>query len=156
MNKLILYASKYGSAGEIAKRIADKIGGAEVHQLGREGVPALDGYERVIIGSSIYAGMIRKEAKAFVEANAEALNGKQLGLFVCGLDGGKGMEYFNANFPSEMIANAKAAMFLGGVFDPRKAGLFDRLAIWVITKQSGRVDKTDEGLIDEFVKKMDS
>jgi menaquinone-dependent protoporphyrinogen oxidase len=154
MKALILYASKYGSTGDIANRIAAKINGAEVHQLGGDAVPPLDGYDCVIIGSSIYAGAIRKEAKEYVAANADALNGKTLGLFVCGLDGGKGAEYFDANFPAGMISNAKAAMYLGGLFDPKKAGLFDRLAIWMITKQSGRVDKTDDALIDEFVKKF--
>jgi menaquinone-dependent protoporphyrinogen oxidase len=156
MNTLILYASKYGATGDIAKRVAEKIGDAEVYKLGSDTVPPLDGYDCVIVGSSIYAGAIRKEAKAFVTANAETLNGKTLGLFVCGLDGGKGAEYFDANFPAETVSKAKAAMYLGGVFDPKKAGLFDRLAIWMITKQSGRVDKTDDALIDEFAKKMRS
>ena len=156
MKTLILYATKYGAAREIARRIAERTGDAVTHDLKQDGIPDLAGFGRVIIGSSVYAGMIRKEAKAFLAQNAAALSGKTLGLFLCGLDGSKEKEYFNANFPADILRAAKAASFLGGIFDPEKAGVFGRLVMKAVSKQAEYIDKIDDGKIARFAEDMSS
>ena len=73
MKTLILYATKYGAAYEIARRIAERIDGAVIHNLKQDGMPPLEEFDCVIAGSSVYVGMIRKEAKAFFTKNTAAL-----------------------------------------------------------------------------------
>jgi menaquinone-dependent protoporphyrinogen oxidase len=154
MKTLILYATKNGASAEIARRIASRIDGAVVHDLKQDGLPALDGFGCVIVGGSLYAGMVRKEAKAFVTQNAAALLEKKLGLFLSGLDGSKEKEYFAANFPAEILQAAKAASFLGGIFDPKKAGFFGRLVMRIVAKRAAYTDTIDDGKIAEFAEAM--
>jgi len=156
MKTIILYATKHGAAGEIARRIAEKMDGADTHNLKQGGAPDLSGYDCVIIGSSIYAGMIRTEAKAFLSQNADALRSKKLGLYVCGLGTEKENEVLSAAFPEDLLRNAKAARLLGGIFDPSKAGFFERLVIKIVTKKSEYTDTIDDGKIDMFVHAMTS
>ena len=154
MKTIILYASKHGAAAEIARRMAEKIGGAALHDLKKSGVPSIGEFDCVIVGSSLYAGMMRKEAKTFVTRNADALRGKKLGLFLSGLEAGREKEYFDANFPAEILRAAKAAGFLGGIYDPKKAGVVERLIMKAVAKQSAYVNTINDSKIDQFVKAL--
>ena len=150
MNTLILYATKHGAAREIAEHIADSMDGAILHDLKQEGIPALAAFDCVIIGSSLYAGSIRKEAKVFLSQNAEQLKGKKLGFFLSGMAKGEATKAFTDNFPADLLQKAKAASLLGGIFDPKKANAMERLIMKAVTKQSGYVSTIDEEKIKQF------
>ena len=150
MNTLILYATKYGAAREIAERISGCIGGATLHDLKQGDVPALAGFDCVIIGSSVYAGSIRKEAKAFLKQNADSLRDKKLGLFLSGIGGSDEKKAFEDNFPPDILKAAKSASFLGGIFDPKKASAAERLIIKAVTKQSAYMNTVSDRKIQQF------
>jgi len=152
MDTLILYATKHGAAREIAEGIADSMGGAVLHDLKQGGVPALAGFDCVIIGSSLYAGSIRKEAKTFLAQNTDQLGGKKLGLFLSGMAQSDEKKYFTDNFPADLLQQAKAASFLGGIFDPQKANAMERLIMKAVTKQSGYTSTIDAEKIQQFAR----
>ena len=154
MKTLILYATKHGAAREIARRIADRMDGAVLHDLEQADVPALDLFDCVIVGSSLYAGMIRKEAKAFLSQNADRLREKKLGLFLSGMDASREKAYFDANCPPDVLKAAKAAAFLGGVFDPKKTGAMERFIMKAVAKQKGYSNIISDEKIKQFVEAM--
>jgi len=154
MKTLVLYATKYGATAEIAQKIADKIDGAITHDLKNTAVPDIAEFECIIVGTSIYAGSIRKEAKEYIEKNDETLRSKTLGLFICGMEANMDKERFETCFPNELAKTAKAICTPGGIFDPKKAGIFAKLVMKVVTKQSGYVSTVDDAKIDQFVEQM--
>ncbi|MCL2368697.1 MAG: flavodoxin domain-containing protein [Oscillospiraceae bacterium] len=154
MKTLILYATKYGATQEIAARLAQRIDGAVLHNLKEGGLPALADFDRVIIGSSLYAGSIRKEAKAFLTQNANAFQGRQIGLFLSGMSKGEAKKAFTDNFPPALLQAAKATDLLGGRFDPQKAKAPERLIMKLVTKTSGYVDTLDDEKIKQFADVM--
>ena len=151
MKTLILYATKYGASGDIAQSIAKKMDGAEVFDLKSGDIPTLSDFDCVIIGSSIYAGSIRKEAKEFLAKHKNDLSGKVLGLFISGMSESETDNAFKANYPAEILDNAKARVMPGGAFDPKKAGFFAKLIMKAVTKQSGYVNTISDEKIDKFV-----
>lgn len=156
MKTIILYATKYGATREIARRIAEKLPGSSIYDMKKDSIPPISQYECVILGGSLYAGMLRKEAKEFAARNAAELSGKTLGLYLSGM----GMEQekidagFNMNFPEALLDCAKAKAFLGGIFDPAKAGLFDRLLYKAVAKQSAYFDNILDDKIIEFTEAL--
>jgi len=156
MKTLILYATKYGAAKEIAKRIAEKFDNVVVHDLKQDDIPALSGFDTVIIGSSLYAGMIRKEAKAFLSKNAGVLREKKIGLFLSGMDidEDKGKTYFETNFSPELLQSAKAKTLPGGIYDPQKAGFMERFIFKLAAKKSEYSDIINDEEIARFAKEM--
>ncbi|MCL2763227.1 MAG: flavodoxin domain-containing protein [Treponema sp.] len=156
MKTIIFYATKHGAAGEIARRIADKMDGAVMHDLKQGEIPSLNDFDRIIIGSSIYAGTIRREAKAFLSKNAGLLREKKPGLFLCGMDTSRKKKYFDANFPPDMLQTAKTTGFLGGIFDPKKAGILERLIMKAVAKQSVYMNTIDDAKIERFVTAMNA
>lgn len=153
MKTLILYATKYGATREIAGRIAKRMEGAVVFDLGSGNAPTPDPYDCVLIGSSVYAGRLRKEAKEYAAQHAEALKSKRLGLFVSGMapEGTEVSLYLDANYPKDVVAYVKAAAMLGGVSDPKKENPLERLMMRVITKTSDYANTISDEKIDRFV-----
>ena len=150
MKTLILYATKHGATAEIARRIAEQINDTVIHDLKQGDAPSIDGFDCVIIGSAIYAGTIRKEAKKFLNQNADVLCGKKLGLFISGMEASGKEKYFEANVPASIRQAATIASVLGGEFDPKKAGFFERLIMRLVTKQSGYISTIDDDKIKQF------
>jgi len=154
MKTLILYATKYGAAREIAERIGNRISGAEICDLKSGNIPKPDNYDCIIIGSSIYAGTIRKEAKEYMTMNESELAGKTLGLFISGMSEGESETAFKANFPVALLEKAKTKAVLGGIFDPKKAGIMAKIIMKLVTKQSGYVNNITDDKIDKFVQEL--
>jgi len=149
MKAIILYATKHGATAEIARRIADKIEGATIHNL-EQPAPNLADYDCIIVGSAVYAGTFRKESKAFFAQNLEILKGKKLYLFASGMSKSESDKFFVENVPAELMQVAKASMLLGGMFDPKKANFAERLIMKIVTKQSGHIDAIDDDKIETF------
>jgi len=153
MKTLILYATKHGAAKEIAGRIANKLDNVTICDLKQGNIPPIADFDCIILGSSLYAGSIRKEAKAFAAKNADTLTEKTIGLFLSGL-AEEDNNYFATNFPQNLLDKVKAKGFLGGIFDPKKANVFERFVIKTVMKQSVYVEKVDDIEIDQFVSDM--
>ena len=151
MKTLILYATKHGAAREAARRIAKRIPDAALHDLKQSDIPALADFDCVILGSSIYVGAIRKEAKMFLAENSETLKKKKLGLFLCGLQADEEKQVFASNFAPDILAAAKVTSFLGGIFDPKKVGFMERLMIKAVAKLTDYSDELDDVGIERFV-----
>jgi menaquinone-dependent protoporphyrinogen oxidase len=156
MKTLILYASKYGAACGIARRIANKIDGAVTHDLKQKNFLEIADFDCVIIGGSVYAGMVRKEVKTFIAQNAGAFRGKKIGLFLSGMDTDESKQKacFDANFPADFLQTVKAKGFLGGIFDPKKAGALERFIFKLVTKRSEYTDNINNERISLFAEEM--
>lgn len=154
MKTLILYAGKHGATFTIAQRLADRMPGSLVCNLKDGAIPSLADFDCIVVGCALYAGMISKEAKAFLAQNEGALCQKKVGLFLSGLDPSREKECLEGNFSKNLLNAATAKAFLGGIFDPKKAGVMGRLIIKMITKQSAYVDNISDDKIEQFAEAL--
>ncbi len=154
MKTLILYTTKHGAAADIARRIAGRMDGAETVDLEKGDIPPLADYGCVVLGGPLYAGALRKEARAFAEQNAEVLAGKRLGLFLSGLDETSAEENLQKNFPEALLAAAKAKAFLGGAYDPAKCGFLEKTLMKAITKHKDAVSTVSDEKIAAFAEAL--
>ncbi|MCL1802404.1 MAG: flavodoxin domain-containing protein [Eubacteriaceae bacterium] len=154
MNTLVLYASKHGATEAIAKEIALHLDNAQVSQLGKGATPDLGLFDSVIIGSSLYAGSIRKEAKSFIKEHSSELYSKKLGFFLSGLNQPQAQQAFEANFPKDALSAAVSTAFLGGIFDPGKCGMLERAIMKAASKQSSYTNTISSEKIEAFAKEF--
>ncbi len=75
MTTAVIYSSKLGGTRKVAEYIAQKIG-AEAIDVKTN--PDVSKYDRIIIGSGVYAGKPSKAIINFVAANKEKLSGASL------------------------------------------------------------------------------
>lgn len=154
MKTLILYATKHGAAQEAARMIADAMGGATLCDLAKDPLPSLGDADAIVVGGSVYAGMLRKEARAFLRAHAQELCQKPLGLYLCCLSE-SGLEgYLTSNVPAPVLAHAKATAVMGGVCDPQKFKALERLVVKLAAKQSGYLSTLEPAKAQAFAQAM--
>ena len=86
MKALIAYASKRGSTAEIAEAIAGKFRdeGLETDSMPVDEVVTLEGYDVVVIGSAVYMGRWRGDAKHFLRKHRKELENKRFWVFSSG------------------------------------------------------------------------
>lgn len=83
---LVAYASRHGSTGEVAARIAARLvdSGAAVDLRRVDEVRTLDGYDAVVFGAPVYDQSWPPEADRFVDTHRDALAVRPLWLFSVG------------------------------------------------------------------------
>ena len=152
MNTLIAYTSKYGCASKCAAALAKKLTGkVELCDLKTEKPGDLSNYDKVVIGGSIYIGMIQKEVKNFCAANLTELQKKKLGFFICAMRDGEELNTeINTAFPKELLDKAIAKESFGGEFILSKMNFMDRL----IAKKVAKVDKDSSKILEDNIDKL--
>ena len=153
MKTLIVYATKHGATRDIAERLAKQLHGADVYDLAKPGVPAAAAYDCVVVGSPLYAGMARKEARKYLKANEAALQGKKLGLFLSGVSTEPPDSYLKSNYPASLVQHAATAT-LGAKFDPASAGGFERFIMKLVAKATAPIDTINDDAIAAFAAKL--
>jgi len=88
MKTIVIYASKMGSTRKVAEYIAGKIDSGSV-DLKADPNPDVSGFDRIILGTGVYASRTSKRLDAFIKG--ADLSGKDVRVFVCcKLSGEKG------------------------------------------------------------------
>jgi menaquinone-dependent protoporphyrinogen oxidase len=142
MHVLVAYASRHGSTGEIAERIADTLRNSGLYVDLREvaSVTETRDYDAFVIGSAAYMHHWMKEATAFVRHNRTVLAQKPVWLFSSGPIGpdpvdSKGVDLKVASIPAELpelrdaIGPVDFRVFFGAMERGRKPiGLAERVA----------------------------
>lgn len=123
MKALVAFGTKYGSTARLAEVIGEELRakGYEVDVLDLRTGPGngVQGYDLVVVGSSVFIGKWTKEAQEFMEASSPDLAGKKLAMFVSCSD---------VLFPEKVKAGHKmyledvAARYPG--LEPMAMGLF--------------------------------
>lgn len=160
MSILIVYDSKYGFTDKCVEYLTRKLeGDVNSVNLQVDKVHNLSSYSKVIIGGSIYAGMLRKRVKKFCLENLSVLQNKEVGLFItCTSIGEQALKQMQMNFPSDLYEKAVAKDYFGGEINMDKAKFFDRLIIKMVSKGDKGDVKRSNGMdvdrINEFANKI--
>ncbi len=143
---LIAYTGKHGSTEKCANALKARLPGAEVWDL-KKGEPDITRYDAVILGGSVYAGMPRKQLKAFAIKQEAGLTKKKLGLFLCCMaDGEQAQKQMEAAYPASLLETAAAKGVLGGGFCVSTMNFFEK---FIIKKVSGKEPADGFALRDE-------
>jgi menaquinone-dependent protoporphyrinogen oxidase len=83
---LVSYASRFGSTGQVAKRIAERLRdqGHEVRVSAAEDTSSVEGYDAVVLGSGVYDGAWAEAATELVRRETETLATMPVWLFSVG------------------------------------------------------------------------
>ncbi|MCL1854099.1 MAG: flavodoxin domain-containing protein [Clostridia bacterium] len=154
MKIIIYYATKHGAAEEIAKRLARALGDADTVNLAGRGILPPEAADRVIVGGSVYAGMLRKEMRDFLTRHQEVLAEKPLGLYLSGMSEDACGAALEKAAPAVLTAAAKVKDWLGGIVDPAKLSFFERAILRMVTGKCEPMDTADQARIDAFAARM--
>lgn len=143
---LIAYATYAGSTLEIARVIGEELGrrGFRVDVKPIQGVPEIDEYTLVLIGSAVQYGAWLPEAVEFVRSQQKRLGGKRVALFSVHI---QNLEDDPASTAARLayldtvrsFVHAEAEVFFPGRFDKRGAArLLPALIAWMMPEMDLR------------------
>ena len=157
MKTAIVCSSKYGTTKKVAVLIAEKItsdNDVVFMSLSDNPKPDLSPFEKVILGTSVYAGKPRKDMVKFCRQYQSVLESKVIGLFVCGMQWKNKEQELKDAFPEYLHNIAKAEVFVGGELLLEEMNFFERALIKKMVKTDKSVSKLDYEAIDSFSEKM--
>jgi menaquinone-dependent protoporphyrinogen oxidase len=152
MKTLIVYGTNFGTAEIVAKSIRDKISDqVEIVNIKKSPNPNLSEFDKIVIGSGVKIGMIKKEIKAWMNKNCDDIINKKVFLFLCASSTKDGdiEKIWSTNYPEKILSSAIAKNVVGGVLDMNKMGFFDKLIIKKVTGQNESSSNLKE---DEILK----
>jgi menaquinone-dependent protoporphyrinogen oxidase len=125
---LITYGSKHGSTAETADAIAGMLRrhGLEVDVSEAARVQSLEGYDRVVLGGSIYMGRWHPDARDFMNRFGDELSIIPVAIFAMGPktsepdDLAAAREQLDANLRKLPDVGADPIAIFGGVINPAK------------------------------------
>ncbi|MBN1522271.1 MAG: flavodoxin [Candidatus Aureabacteria bacterium] len=156
MRSLILFATKYGSVEKCAYLLKEKITGeVDIVNIRKDKVPALDMYDKVMLGGSIYIGKIQKEILRYCREKGALLKTKKLGLFLCaGEESDKRYGYFETSFTRDLCEHAASKEIFGHELYYEKMSLLDKLALRFAKKPRSSYSRLDMESIQKFASSM--
>ena len=116
MKTLIVYGTKSGTTEKCAQKIKAAMASEaiEVIDIRKFKNKDLAAYDSVVVGTSVYMGLINGRLKRFLTQNSSALMGKKLHLFVCCMaQGEEGVAQLKKHVPADLFTHATQVMQLG-------------------------------------------
>lgn len=157
MKTLIIYSTKHGTAEKAVNILKSKLKG-EVHTVNimLEPVTAVEEYDNIILGGSIYIGKIQKKLSTFVNTNLPLLLEKKIGLFICAGEEDEALKEkeFIIAFPPTLFDHAIAKEVFGFEFDMAKLNFLEKLAMSKVKGFKTSTYKLSEEKIYSFAENM--
>lgn len=151
MKTLIAYASKYGTTRDCAARLKELLGpDTELADLNAAPKTDVSGYDRVVVGSSIYMGKLQKSARNFCKKNSAALQQKRVAFFVCGFSKmDEARQYMDRQIPEELLKGAEIGHF-GAEVRVDKAKSIDKFFLKKVEEDDSLHYAIDTAAIEAF------
>ena len=166
MKTLIIYSSKKGSTKTCGEMLKQKLKGeAQMISINKVDTVSLESYDKIILGTPIYAGMFNTALKKFIDEHEALLASKPSFLFICSMDATSQDTYLNNNLSPNQLQAFKATTHCGGAFYFDKMNFIEKFIIKKITKMkepNRKIDtKTNElhfntSAIDSFASQINT
>lgn len=135
MKTLVLYASSYGYAKEMADQITSGlVGEVQCVNLNVKQKFDLSDVDTIVLGSSIYVGQIHKSMKEFIKINHDLLLKKRLVIYLCCAFEHEFENHLKNNFAIELLEHASMIQNLGGAIDKSKLNFGHKMMVSMIEK----------------------
>lgn len=118
----------------------------------------IEKFDWIIIGGSVYAGQVLKEAVSFCELNSQLLLTKNLVLFVCCTTPDNAIQYMKNAYPADVFNHASEKVNFGGEIRPEKLSFPMRMAVEMMKKRSDGTKKAEIAYdsIDNLAQKLNA
>lgn len=155
MKTAIIYYSKHGTTKRVAHLIGENLSG-EISYISLKECPnpGIRTYERIILGTSIYAGSPSRKVTQFCNKNQPLLEQKVIGLFICCMNKEQEMAEMHNAFPEYLQRFAIPKAILGGEFLFDKMNFIERFLTKKIAKANSSVSRLRYDAIGEFIVQM--
>lgn len=159
MKTAIIYTSKHGTTEKTVYIIQQALGevNTELFDLKNNILNDLSGFDQIIIGGSIHAGMIQNRIKDFCNKNMSSLLKKRLGLFIsCFYEGETAQHQLEKAYPESLRKHAISCQIMGGEMLLEKMNFFEKLIVKKVAGITQSNSKIKYENIQTFISDMNN
>lgn len=113
MGVLVLYATKTGATEQCVKVLQKEISNCMLFNI-EGGKPAIEEFDRIILGAGVRDGKIYKPIRDFIKKNHSELLKKRMGYFICNEKPKETEEIIQRNIPADLKEAAICIESFGG------------------------------------------
>lgn len=143
MKTIIIYASKHGATKFLAEKIGQEmqVETTSIQDFHQD----LISFDKIIIGSCVYAGMMNKQIKVFCSEHKEILMNKKTFVFLSGMtsDDETILKVLNENLKDDFVNGISGYAGLGGMIDMQQLNFMERKIIQMVNKQAHLIENLD-------------
>lgn len=153
MSTIIIFASRYGTVEKCSQKLKELLkDNTTVYNIKDvKKIKDLNAHDTIIMGCSVHAGKIQGKMKKFFRKNLPLLMKKKTGLFLCTLTPpDKAGNYFQTNFPEQLVQNSLARGLFGGELIYENMNAIEQFILKKISKR----DKSESFLKQENIEKF--
>lgn len=156
MRTAICYVSKHGATERVARRLGELLVEADTQffNLKDSPRPDLDGFDRVIVGAPIYAGVVLPEAQTFCREYEAQLLTKPLGLYLCAMNAEQFDKEFDQAFPEALRRHARSTRIVGGAFDFKRMNFVERFIVRRVVGVKSSVERIYWDRVEALAREM--
>ena len=156
MKTAIIYASKHGTTGFVASEIKKRLDSDEVVLFNLKDQQRIEfgHFDRILLGSSVYAGSVLPKVRRFTQENLVDLLQKEIGIFVCCMFFDKADEQINKGFPQVLRNHARSIKHMGGEFCFEEMNFIERFMVRKIAGATSSISSIKIDRIEEFVREI--
>lgn len=156
MKTAIIYASKHGTTGFVASEIKKRLENDEVVLFNLKDQKRIEfrHFDRILLGSSVYAGSVMPKVRRFTEENLVDLLQTEIGIFVCCMFFDKADEQISKGFPQVLRNHARSIKHMGGEFRFEEMNFIERFMVRKIAGATGSISSIKFEKIEEFVREI--
>lgn len=145
MKTLIVYSSKYGTTRKCAELLKKQVN-ADLHCCDCKAVVNIENYDQIVLGTSVYMGLCRKNMRKFINKNIVLLSTKKIATFICSKESDNFEKLFS---PLMLNDDTLKARFGYELFATKMRGL-DKFVTKKIAGDLKDVHELDEQTIVNF------
>lgn len=155
MKTLILYATTYGFTKDCALELKEYLQG-EVNMVNINSSKelAIEEFETIIIGGSIYVGQLNKKLKSYCTDHKEELMKKRLAFFLCSGMADQYEQNLANSYPEELLQKAVSIKYFGGELRMEKMKFFHKAITKLIKKATEKEKKPEPCKLRENIIKL--
>ena len=156
MKSLILYSTTHGATKNCAELLAKKLDfETTIINVKENNQIELDSFDIILLGSSVYAGMIQGDMKKFCKNNQEKLAKKKHAIFLCCMYGNEKTDQIDLNF-GDLSKDIIAKGYFGAQLNFKKLSFFEGFLTRVVAKTSNDVNTISTEAISKFANDINS
>ena len=142
MKILIAYATKTGTTKDCAVRLSALFPTHETFLCDlAESNPSPDDYDFVVIGGSIRMGKLDKRVKDYIKRSEAKLKNAKTAFFICNGFSEETENYFEKNFPSELLKKAAVFSSFGGELKSDRQRGLDKVIVKLLLEANSSNDE---------------
>ena len=156
MKILIAYASVHGTTANCSRMLAEALatkGDVTMVDINKEPIPEPNGFDAVLLGSSIRFAKISKKLKRYIKEHIDTLNEKKCGVFLCCGIPDEFEAYAKEQTPKGFLAKL-GTVYFGGELKPKQVKGIDKLLVSAMRKEITEHDFEDgnfKGVLPEIL-----